>query len=95
MVIADCLESVPGGGDVYLLARVLHGCDGNRALAISSNCCRAMPAHARLLVAEAVLREGRHDSFEGLADLFMPAMTVGRERTEPGLRAQVSAAYEP
>src|SRR5262249_35239836 len=50
------------GGDAYMLKRVLHDWDDERAGAILRNCHRAMPAHGRLLVIELVLPPGNAPS---------------------------------
>src|SRR5262249_27576084 len=81
----DFFESVPGGGDVYTIANVLHDWDDDEALAILRTVRAAMPDHARLLVVEHVLdAPGR--SFDALrdlhlVDLHMLVMFGARERT--------------
>lgn len=76
------LESVPAGGDVYLLQHVLHDWDDDACQAILRNCRRAMGAAGRLLVIENLLPE-RGPVPEGLAllDLHMLAVLGGRERS--------------
>jgi hypothetical protein len=79
-------ESVPPGGDAYLLRRVIHDWDDEQALAILRNCRKAMTASARLLVVESVIPPGNNPSFGKLLDLVMLVMPGGLERTEAEYR---------
>ena len=92
VVAGDFFESLPAGGDAYMLKRVLHDWDDERAGAILRNCHRAMPAHGRLLVIELVLPPGNAPS---LGKLFDPLMLVdlgGRERTEADYQTLLAGA---
>lgn len=78
-------ESVPAGGNTYLMKTVIHDWDDARATAILSNCRRAMTVGAKLLIIE---RELPGIGVPGqtaeafLLDLEMLVMTPGgRERT--------------
>ena len=89
-------ESVPEGGDAYLLKRIVHDWDDERALAILAACRRAMKPGARLLVVDEVLplRAGPDVATSAyLLDLEMLVATSGgRERTEEEFRALYRAA---
>ncbi|MFB7469988.1 methyltransferase [Kitasatospora sp. NPDC056184] len=80
----DCrsgdFADVPGGGDVYLLSRVLHDWDDDRCRAILRHCARAMPAHADLLVLERLLPADGSPSLATAWDLHMLCNVGGRER---------------
>jgi len=93
IVAGDCFESVPEGGDAYLLKVVLHDWDDGRALGILRNCRRACRAGARVLVIEPVMPDRIDQSDRAreivLADLNMLVGTGGRERTE----AEFDALY--
>ena len=78
----DFFASVPTGGDVYLLASILHDWDDDRCLRILANCREAMPADGRLLVVELVLPAGNAPHPGKWVDLHMLVMATGRERTE-------------
>jgi O-methyltransferase domain/Dimerisation domain len=52
LVSGDFFREVPSGGDLYTLKHILHDWDDERALKILRNVARAMPAGARVLVAE-------------------------------------------
>jgi hypothetical protein len=88
----DFFQSVPAGGDVYLLRKVLHDWDDEEALAILKVCRAAVAAHARLLVVEAVITAGNAPSHARELDLLMLVYTGGRERTEHEYRELLVAA---
>ena len=46
----DFFIEVPGGGDAYLLAQILHDWNDERSVAILRQCRRVVPAQGRLLV---------------------------------------------
>jgi hypothetical protein len=75
-------EQVPGDGDLYVLRRVLHDFDDERALAILGTIRRDMPAGATLLLLESVVPPGGGPDFAKTLDLDMLLFVGGRERTE-------------
>ncbi|MFI6024705.1 methyltransferase [Amycolatopsis magusensis] len=79
---SDVFEAVPGGGDLYVLACVLHDWNDDEARAILASCRRAMPSSARLLVIERVLDPEGSDATI-FSDLWMLVVAGGRERTRP------------
>jgi hypothetical protein len=84
-VAADFFESVPAGGDLYLLSNVLHDWDDAECVAILTTVRAAMSEGARLLVVEKLLDAPR--SFEDsrdlhFLDLHMLVMFGARERTK-------------
>jgi len=88
----DFFESVPEGGDAYLLKHILHDWDDERAITILGNCHRAMAPGGRILVVEMVIPEG-NDAFYGkLLDLEMLVGYSGRERTAEEYRELLDAA---
>jgi hypothetical protein len=80
-IAGDFFESVPVGGDIYLMKWIIHDWDEEKCATILKNCHRAMPEHGKLLLVEAVVQEGNHPSFTKLLDVNMLVMTGGRERT--------------
>jgi O-methyltransferase domain len=92
VVERDFFVSVPAGGDAYILKRVIHDWDDERARAILRNCHRAMPDHGRLLVIELVLPPGNDPSLGKLFDLLMLVDLGGRERTEADFRTLFAGA---
>jgi SAM-dependent methyltransferase len=89
----DFARSVPSGGDLYVLAFVLHNWGDRAAVRILRNCRRAMPAGGRVLVVESILPEHLRPSPVKLGDLEMLVfMAGGRERTRREYRSLLEAA---
>jgi hypothetical protein len=83
LVAGDMLDSVPSGGDAYLLSRVLHDFDDEAARRILSRCHDAMGAGGTLLVVDAILPERAQEGPAAIRmDLSMLMLLGGRERTE-------------
>ena len=87
------LEAAPGGGDAYLLSKVIHDWSDDRAAVILRNCRRVMAVHSRLLLVEAVIPPGNTPHPGKLSDINMlVANTGGRERTEAEFRSLLNTA---
>ncbi len=82
----DFFESVPEGGDAYLLASIVHDWEDDRAELILANCRRAMAPGATLLVVETVIPSGDTPHFGKVLDLEMLVVFGGRERSEAEYR---------
>jgi hypothetical protein len=81
-VSGDFFDSVPEGGDAYLLSNIIHDWDDDQAVEILSTCRAAMADTACALLAEIVLPESRQPSMGKFLDLEMLVMTAGgRQRT--------------
>ena len=85
-VAGDFFESVPSGGDAYVLQSVIHDWDDERSRVILENCRRTMAAGARLLLVEHVLPDrletsAAHQSVVR-SDLNMLVAQGAKERTE-------------
>jgi ubiquinone/menaquinone biosynthesis C-methylase UbiE len=93
VVSGDFFESVPSGGDAYILKWVIHNWDDKQAIAILKNCHRAMEKKGKLLLAERVITPG-NDAFLGkFIDLNILAIWPGGcERTEAEYRSLFEAA---
>jgi hypothetical protein len=74
-------ESVPPGGDAYVLKHVVHDWEESQALQILRNVHAAMSADAKLLVIEAVIPADNREHFAKLLDLEVLVTGTGRERT--------------
>jgi O-methyltransferase domain len=93
VVGGDFFDSVPGGGDAYLLGNVIHGLGDDQAVKILSTCRAAMADTACLLLAEVVLPEGCQSSPGKLVDVGMLVLTTGgRQRTEAEFRVLLDRA---
>jgi hypothetical protein len=88
----DFFESVPTGGDAYLLRHILHDWNDDQAIRLLKNCRRAMNRGSRLVVIESVIRDDNEPSLGKNLDLIMLAVTGGRERTEPEYRTLLRAS---
>lgn len=75
-------ESVPSGGDAYIMKLVMHGLNRERALTILKNCREAMAENAKLLLLEMVIPPANQPSISKWFDLHLFLMMGGGERTE-------------
>jgi predicted O-methyltransferase YrrM len=92
-VVGDFFDTVPDGGDRYVLSRVLHDWDDDDAQRILTTCRRAMPAAAKLVVVDAVLPERADECPAAVRlDLNMLVLLGGRERTKDELRDLLAGA---
>jgi len=95
-VAGDFFESVPVGGDAYVVKDIIHDWDDERATTILHNCRVAM-AHspalkARLLVIEKVIPPGNAPFVGKMTDITMLLVTGGRERTAEEYQALLAKA---
>jgi hypothetical protein len=89
----DFLDAVPSGSDAYVLKKVIHDWDNDRARSILRNCRRAISSAGRLLLIEPVIPPGNSPSFNKLLDLMMLVWTPGgKERTEGEHRILLASA---
>jgi hypothetical protein len=81
VVTGDFFSSVPAGGDLYLLKKVVHDWGDDQAGAILRTCRAAMVETARLLIAEFLVPEDDGPAPAKWLDLLMLVYAGGRERT--------------
>jgi SAM-dependent methyltransferase len=91
-VAGDFFETLPAGGDVYILKWILVSWDDERAVVILQNCHRAMRTNGRLLVVERIIPTGNEPSYGKLADLNLLVLYHGRHRTEAEYRTLFARA---
>jgi len=92
-IVGDFFTGLPRGADAYLLSRVLHDWDDERAVRILSTCRAAMPADGRLLLVEAISPERAVDCPEAVRmDLHMLILFGTRERSEAEYRRLLADA---
>lgn len=77
----DFFRAIPLGCRAYLLKRVIHDWDDARARQILISCRRAVPTNGVLLLVEYQLGELNTPSLGKTVDIFMLAVTGGKERT--------------
>jgi O-methyltransferase domain len=92
LVETDFFASVPEGGDVFLLKKVLHDWADEPAAAILRSVRAAMADDARLLVCEFAVPADGSPSFAVLLDLLMLVYAGGRERTAAEHEALLAGA---
>ena len=75
-------ETVPSGGDAYVLSHVIHDWNEEQCLTILGHCRRAMSPTGRLLLVEMVLPPGDTPHPGKMLDMAMLTIPGGEERTE-------------
>ena len=83
LVGGDFFESVPKGGDCYVIKGVLHDFDDDQCVTIISNCRKAMNANGRIVISNQDLPspiDGPHPNLT--MDIQMMTLLSGRERSE-------------
>ena len=89
----DAFKAVPAGYDTYLLSRVIHDWDDERAIALLTRCHQAMRPRGKVLLVERVIPTGSTAQLLVLeSDVQMLVMAGGKERTEAEYRALLTAA---
>ncbi|MFL6145687.1 MAG: methyltransferase [Labedaea sp.] len=92
LVTGSFFDAVPTGGDVYVLARVLHNWTDEHAETILRRVGSAMRPGARLLVVEKLLPEEPGSAAAAMVDLLMLGMLEGYDRTEAEYTALLDKA---
>jgi hypothetical protein len=92
VLAGDYLESVPVGGDVYILKSIIHGMDETRAVRLLENCRRAIAARGRLLIIQVVVPPGNEPAGIKVGDILHLVSGGGEERTEAEYRGLLDAA---
>jgi hypothetical protein len=90
-VAGSFLEPLPAGGDLYLLANIVHDWSDRDAVAILRRAADAAGAAGRVLMVERALDHGDREEMTGM-DLRMLVVFGSRERTEGELRELATAA---
>ena len=81
VVAGSFFESVPEGGDAYVLKWIIHDWEDDEAIAILRSCREAMSPEAVVLVIERDLGLPNENPAAKLSDLNMFVMPGGRERS--------------
>ncbi|MEV7658803.1 methyltransferase [Streptomyces anulatus] len=76
------LESVPEGGDTYVLSWTIHDWDDDDAVRILRNIRRAMGDSGQLIIIDEVPPEGDTPHFGKFEDIVMLTLLTGHVRTE-------------
>jgi len=91
-ISGDAFASVPAGGDAYILSRVIHDWDDERAIAILRNCRRAMVEDGKLLLIEGIVEARNRPDISKFVDRTMLVLSGGRERTAAEYESLLGAA---
>jgi hypothetical protein len=82
-VAGDFFESVPSGGDAYILKAIIHNWSDDAAITILRHCRQHMHANGKLILLESVITPGDAPHPSKFTDLEMIVFTPsGKERTE-------------
>jgi hypothetical protein len=89
----DAFAAVPAGYETYLLSRVIHDWDDERAIALLARCHQVMKPRGNVLLVERVRVTGTSPRLLVLeSDVQMLALSEGgRERTDAEYRALLQA----
>jgi SAM-dependent methyltransferase len=88
----DMFAEVPGGGDAYLISRVLFNWDDQHARMLLQSCRRAMAPSAKLLVIDIVDADTDKPKVAAFGDLNLLLLFGGRQRTESEFSALFDSA---
>jgi hypothetical protein len=80
VVAGDFFQSVPPGGDAYILKYIIHDWDDEHSITILRNCRQAMTEEARLFLVELVVPPAGEPHDAHYSDLEMLVMLGSQER---------------
>ncbi|GBE66894.1 hydroxyneurosporene-O-methyltransferase [Mycobacterium sp. MFM001] len=92
IVTGSFFDSIPSGGDIYVLKNILHDWPDEQAVQILRNVRAAAGSHAAVLLIELVIPDHDRDFPGKWADLEMLLNLAGRERTAAQYRDLLSQA---
>ena len=84
-------ETVPPGGDAYIMKYILHDWNDEKCVKILSNCRAAMNEKGKVLVVDNVIAPGNDPAWGKLLDIQM-LIIGGRERTKKEFAAMFALA---
>jgi SAM-dependent methyltransferase len=85
-------DGVPAGGNVYVLKRIVHDWDDDRAVRVLGHCRDALRPGGRVVVVDRVLADDEHIPSGRSLDVLMMVLMAGRERTAAEFTALGTAA---
>jgi hypothetical protein len=85
-------ETVPAGGDAYVLSHIIHDWNEEQCLTILGHCRRAIKPDGRVLIVETVLPTGDTPHQGKVQDMVMLVVPGGQERTEAEYSALLDKA---
>lgn len=75
-------ETVPAGGDAYVMKHIIHDWSDDEAVTILSHCREAMGDNGKLLLLEIVVDSENDRKFGKILDIEMLMISSGKERTK-------------
>jgi hypothetical protein len=98
VLAGNFFETVPAGGDAYILKSVIHDWDDSQSMVILANIAQAINPKGRLLLIEMVVPDRMDQPWSQMvagSDLNMLVNTGGRERSETEFQSLLrSAGFE-
>ena len=91
-IAGDFFQSVPAGGDVYIMKWIIHDWDDEKATRILKNIRSQILQTGRVIIVDCVVPEGADCDFSEFLDLNMTVMTGEKERTAKEFDQLLSAA---
>ena len=91
-VAGNFFNSVPEGGDAYVMKWIIHDWDDEKSNTILRNCRNQMQPNSKLILVDCVVPETDEPHFSKFIDLNMLVMTGGKERTEKEFAQLLEAA---
>ncbi len=91
VVGGDMFESIPQGGDLYVLKRAIHDWDDEHVLIVLRSAFAAMQGQGRLVILTEIVSPGNAPSSAKLGDIALMVMLGGRHRTAREIGALVEA----
>lgn len=91
-VSGNFFESIPSGGDIYLMRHIIHDWNDDQSTTILNHCRTAMGKASRLLIAEFVIPLGNEPFVGKWFDLAMLVGPGGQERTADEYAALLTRA---
>ena len=82
LVGGSFFDSVPTGGDAYILKHVIHNWADDHAAVILKNCRQSINPLGKLLIVERPIPSGNRPSAGKLFDISMMVTAGGQERSE-------------
>jgi hypothetical protein len=92
VISGNFFSSVPSGADAYLLSRVIHDWDEEKAVQILTVIRHAIDPQGRVIILENMVHSAEKAIYPVLSDLNMLIRTGGCERTEAEYRSLYRAA---
>lgn len=83
VIQGNFFESIPDGGDAYIMKNILHAFDDETSIKLLKSIYQAMVKNGKILIMEAVIAEDNKPAFGKIFDLQMMIGTDGgKERTQ-------------